>query len=111
MARIYEFVMGSDGDPSVGIFGFREKVTIIFHSDGSVPTEDEEDYLLGCLRELADGYCVPLREWEEAQTRDAINDALLQAEQEGHPLEKPIERVTRDMAIDAGDPKLEGQKL
>jgi len=77
MARVYEFVMGSEGDPSVGIQGFRENVTVIFHGpdDDSEP-EDTIESICKLLGELADGWCVSRADWDKGCVKDAVADAL-----------------------------------
>lgn len=77
MAKVCEFVMGSHGDPSVGIFAFEERVTVIFH--GSSMDSESEDTLKSIgelLAEIADGYCELRDEHDKVALEVAVREAL-----------------------------------
>lgn len=57
MATVIELVMGSDRDPSAGIHGFEEKVSVVFHGPFEVSDEDVE-FLCKTFAEIADGWCI-----------------------------------------------------
>ena len=76
MAAILELVTINEGDPSVGIQGYEERVTIIFHgescpSDGLVD-DDTAKLLCETFAEIADGCCVKYAEWMESIIKDRI---------------------------------------
>ncbi len=77
MAKVYEFVMGSHGDPSVGIFAFEERVTVIFHGD-SLDSEPEDTLksIRELLAEIADGYCELRDEHDKIALEVAVREAL-----------------------------------
>lgn len=76
MSVVREYVIGNEGDASVGLDGFRDRVTVIFHRwEGEFTNEDEET-LAGALAEIADGYCTSLALWEQEQRLEAVADAL-----------------------------------
>lgn len=66
MSIILEFMMGSEGERSVGIFSHEEKVTVIFHDrDDNPDIEDDQKEIKKLLAELADGWCVTMKEYDD----------------------------------------------
>jgi len=89
MAVVLDFHAGSEGDPSVGMHGYEEKITVIFHDrtdhrlsrelskrqDESV-SQDEIQELRGLFADFADGYCKTGDEWITERIGDAIANAM-----------------------------------
>lgn len=103
MARVYEFVIGNDGDRSVGIDGWHEDVVIVFSGDidGAVDREDERDFFRDMLAELADGWCFTREEWAAARVADGRASDI---EFRDWLLDKAIEAIkaARSKFVDGG---------
>ena len=75
MATVLEFVMGSEGDTSVGIQSCLEKVSVIFHGPSEI-REDEAKELCKIFADFADGWCIPREEWEENNAKNRVTETL-----------------------------------
>jgi Zn ribbon nucleic-acid-binding protein len=78
MATVLRFMMGSEGDPSVGISGFENSVTIIFPDDRQHNYKDKDtiEFFTGVLADFADGWCVTQEEWDKARTKEKMIEAI-----------------------------------
>ena len=76
MPKIYEFMCGNDGDESVGIFPYRERITLILHDSKDGKDDEEKELFQQSFAEHADGWCVPLEDWNKRWEQEAINEAL-----------------------------------
>ena len=80
MASVYEFLLKDGGDSSVGLDGWKERVTIIFHGNETIDPatgEEMEKSLCELLANFMDAGCMTLSQYYEMCRKDVIADALM----------------------------------
>jgi len=80
MAKVIELIAVDKGDPSVGINGSWDRITIIYHDRDEL---DEE--IIESIKDFfgEEGFCVDREQWESDMQKEAIGEALFE-EREKH---------------------------
>jgi len=75
MAKVIELIAVDNGDPSVGISGSFDRITVIYHDRDKL-----EEEIIESIKDFfgEEGFCVDREQYEQNLVHEAIQDAMNQ---------------------------------